>query len=52
MEQLCWSGVRQMFSLECPAGFMVGRGSAVGRVLLRGGERLVLWERFWGKNFA
>lgn len=49
---MCWSGVRQMFSLECPAGFMVGRGSAVGRILLRGGERLVLWERFWGKNFA
>lgn len=41
-----------MFSLECPAAFMVGRGFAGASVLLRAGERLVLWERFWGKNFA
>lgn len=27
-------------------------GARCGRVLLRGGERLVQWERFWGKNFA
>lgn len=50
LEPMCCSGVRQMFGLECPAGFMVGRGSALGRVLLRRGERSVLWERFWGRT--
>lgn len=37
-----------MFSLECPAGLMVGRVSAVGRVLLHGEGRSVLWDRIWG----